>query len=295
MLVHAYAKINLGLDIIGKRDDGYHDLSMVMQTIDLRDDIDISVSPEIMGSSEQGTIMLTCSDKSIPKEDNLAYRAAKLLYEEFDITDHLDIDIKKHIPVAAGLGGGSADAAAVLRGVNEILGLDLSNEELMERGLKLGADVPFCISGGTACAEGIGEQLMPLYIPDEGLHVIVAVPEGLKVSTKEIYEEYDKAEFTGIHPDIDNLRAAIEMEDVGCIPEFLGNVLESVTMKKHPEIGQLKNIMMKSGAAGALMSGSGPSVYGLFVDEAAVEKAYNALFESGITGSVFVTKFRESY
>ena len=294
MQLNAYAKVNLGLDITGKRDDGYHELNMVMQTISIRDVITLEVNPETMGSTEMGTIMLTCSDRSVgKKEDNLAYKAARLLYEEFQITDHLDIDIEKNIPIAAGLGGGSADAAAVLRGLNEFLGLDLTNEELIERAAKIGADVPFCISGGTSAAEGIGEVLCPMMTPS-GLTMVLAVPD-IRVSTREIFEAYDKEEFKGRRPDIDNLRAAIDMEDIGCIPEFIGNVLESVTIPRYPVIKQIKDVMMASGAAGALMSGSGPAVFGLFVDDASAEKALGAIEAMGLTDRVFLAGFVESY
>ncbi len=290
MQISAYAKINLGLDIIGKRPDGYHDVNMVMQTIDLSDEITLEAIPEISGNSEEGSILVTCSDDSIAcDESNLAYKAARLLFTEFSITDNLEIDIKKNIPVAAGLGGGSADAAAVLRGVNEFFGLELSDEELMERGARIGADIPFLINGGTASAEGIGERILPLGAP-HGLQVIVAVPD-IRVSTKEIYEAYDREGYNGPRPDIDNLKAAIEMDDIGCIPEFLGNVLENITIPKYPVIARIKDIMMSNGAAGALMSGSGPSVFGLFVDDISVEKTYNSLDESGITDSIFLTGF----
>ena len=290
MQINAYAKINLGLDIIGKRPDGYHDLKMIMQTIDLHDVITLEVIPEVNGSSEEGSIIVTCSDGSLPADEtNLAGKAARLLFKEFSITDNLEIDIVKNIPVAAGLGGGSADAAAVLRGVNEFFGLELSDEELMERGAKLGADIPFLIRGGTATAHGIGEIIEPLGTPD-GLSVILAVPD-IRVSTKEVYEEYDRIAFDGPHPDIDHLKAAIEMDDTGCIPEFLGNVLEKVTILKHPVIDKIKEIMMSNGAAGALMSGSGPAVFGLFVDDLSVERTYNALDSSGITDRIYLTGF----
>ena len=290
MQINAYAKINLGLDITGRRSDGYHDLRMVMQTIDLHDVITIRAIPEINGSEEEGNILVTCNDSSLPVDErNLAFRAAKLLFREFSITDNLEIDIIKNIPVAAGLGGGSADAAAVLKGVNEFFGLGLSDEELMERGAELGADIPFLINGGTALAQGIGEILEPLGAP-LGLTAIVAVPD-IMVSTKEVYEEYDRREFTGVHPDIDHLKAAIEMDDIGCIPEFLGNVLESVTIPRYPVIDRIKEIMMSNGAAGALMSGSGPSVFGLFVDDASVERVYNCLEEAQITDRIFLTGF----
>lgn len=290
MQINAYAKINLGLDVVARRPDGYHDLKMVMQTIDLHDVITIEAIPEVTGSSEDGKIIVTCSDETLPSDEaNLAGRAARLLFKEFSITDNLEIDIKKNIPVAAGLGGGSADAAAVLKGVNEYFGLDLSDEELMERGAKLGADIPFLIRGGTATAHGIGEIIEPLGTPD-GLSVIVAVPD-IRVSTKDVYEEYDRITLNRPHPDIEHLKAAIEMDDTGCIPEFLGNVLEEVTVPKYPVIDRIKEIMMSNGAAGSLMSGSGPAVFGLFVDDSSVEKAYNALEASGITDKIFLTGF----
>lgn len=290
MQINAYAKINLGLDITGRRSDGYHDLKMIMQTIDLHDVITIHAIPEVNGSEEEGNILVTCNDSSLPVDGrNLAFRAAKLLFTEFSITDNLEIDITKNIPIAAGLGGGSADAAAVLKGVNEFFGLGLSDTDLMERGAELGADIPFLINGGTALAQGIGEILEPLGAP-LGLTAIVAVPD-IMVSTKEVYEEYDRKVFTGRHPDIDHLKAAIEMDDIGCIPEFLGNVLESVTIPRYPVIDRIKEIMMSNGAAGALMSGSGPSVYGLFVDDASVERVYNCLEESQITDRIYLTGF----
>ncbi|MCR5748221.1 MAG: 4-(cytidine 5'-diphospho)-2-C-methyl-D-erythritol kinase [Lachnospiraceae bacterium] len=281
MDIKAYAKINLGLDITGKRDDGYHDLRMIMQQIDLYDVVSIEAEPEIAGNEELGKINLTCSDGSLPLgEENLAYKAAKLLFEEFKITDSIDIHIDKKIPVAAGLAGGSADAAAVLKGINEYFGLGLSDEELMERGVKLGADIPFCIMGGLAYAGGIGEELMPLGFI-EGLTVLLAVPD-ISVSTKWAYETYDEIDAGSIiHPDIDNLRAAIEMEDYGCVPEFLGNVLEYVAIPQHPEIAKIKDIMMSNGAAGALMSGSGPSVYGLFVDMEKAARVFDILADDG--------------
>lgn len=288
MEINAYAKINLGLDVTGERPDGYHELRMIMQSISLHDTVSIDVAPETSGSSEVGKIMLTCSDPGLACDgSNLAYRAAKLLYDEFQITDALSIHIEKNIPVAAGLAGGSTDAAAVLRGVNDYLGLGLSNEDLMERGVKLGADVPFCIIGGTAYAEGIGEVLMPLGMA-EGLTVVLAKPD-IEISTAYVYSHLDMKKIENMHPDIDNMRAAIEMDDVGCIPEFLGNVLESVTIAEYPIISDIKEIMMANGAAGALMSGSGPSVFGLFVNDSTAEKAYEAVKRSGMAKDLFHT------
>lgn len=291
MIINAYAKINLGLDVTGERPDGYHELRMIMQSIRLHDTITIEASPEVTGSSSQGRIELSCSRPDLKCDpENLAYRAAKLLYDEFQITDDISIYIEKNIPMAAGLGGGSSDAAAVLKGVNEYLGLGLSDEELMERGVKIGADVPFCIMGGTVYASGIGEILEPLGAI-EGLTVLLAKPD-IDVSTKYVYQHLDMDKIADIHPDIDNLRGAIEMDDIGCIPEFLGNVLESVTIPEYPVIGKIKDMMMANGAAGALMSGSGPSVFGLFVDRNTAREAYDVMKASGIARDLFMTSLQ---
>ena len=278
MELKAYAKINLGLDITGKREDGYHELKTIMQQIDLYDVIKLYAEAETGGSNDRGQILISCNDSMVPADErNLAYKAARLLFDEFDITDAVLIEIEKNIPVSAGLAGGSTDAAAVLKGINEYFGLGLSLEELIERGVKLGADVPFCIMGGTAYAGGIGEEIYPLETPEEYI-VLVAVPD-TRVSTKWAYNAYDEIAGGGNvrHPDIDQLRAAIEMEDFGCIPEFLGNVLEYATIPEYPIISKVKNTIMQNGAAGALMSGSGPSVYGLFMDEEKAARAFDVL------------------
>ena len=295
--IKAYAKINLGLDITCRNEEGYHDLKTVMQQIELCDVINLYAEAEVSGSGEPGQILISCDDSLIPADEtNLAYKAARLLFDEFEITDSLLIEIEKNIPMTAGLAGGSTDAAAVLKGVNEYFGLGLSAEELMTRGKTLGADVPFCIMGGTAYAEGIGEKLIPLGALDE-LTVLVAVPD-TRVSTKWAYANYDKVALRGevVHPDIDQLRAAIEMEDFGCVPEFLGNVLEYATIPEYPIIAKVKETMMRNGAAGALMSGSGPSVYGLFVDEEKAAAAFDALASKelvpGLDGQVIVPEER---
>jgi 4-diphosphocytidyl-2-C-methyl-D-erythritol kinase len=295
--LQAYAKINLGLDITGRREDGYHDLKTIMQQIELCDVIKLYFEAEISGSEEPGQILISCDNTTIPADEtNLAYKAAKLLFDEFLITDSVLIDIEKRIPMTAGLAGGSTDAAAVLKGVNEYLGLGLSDEELIERGVKLGADVPFCIMGGTAYAEGVGEKLIPLG-PLDDMTVLVAVPD-TRVSTKWAYSNFDKLELQGEirHPDVDQLKAAIEMEDFGCVPDFLGNVLESATIPEYPIITKVKETMMRNGAAGALMSGSGPSVYGLFVDEEKAAAAFDALASKelvpGLDGQVLVPEER---
>ena len=292
--LRAYAKINLGLDITGRRADGYHDLKTIMQQIDLYDVVRLYAEAESGGNGEQGQILVSCDDSSVPADErNLAYKAAKILFDEFEITDAVLIDIEKHIPVSAGLAGGSTDAAAVLNGINDYFGLGLSQEELIARGVRLGADVPFCIMGGTAYAGGIGEELVPLGALDNYI-VLVAVPD-TRVSTKWAYNAFDELDTKGgiRHPDIDQMRAAIEMEDFGCIPEFLGNVLEYVTMPEYPIISKVKNTIMQNGAAGALMSGSGPSVYGLFMDEEKAARAYDVLdmFELVPEERIFLTGF----
>lgn len=290
----AYAKINLGLDITGRREDGYHDLKTIMQQIDLYDVIRLYAEAEITGSQEPGQILISCDHSMIPTdESNLAYKAGRMLFDEFQITDSMLIEIEKNIPMAAGLAGGSTDAAAVLKGVNDYFGLGLSDDELMERGVKLGADVPFCIMGGTAYAEGVGDQLVPLGVMDDFV-VLLAVPD-TRVSTKWAYATYDKMLLTGeiVHPDTDQLRAAIEMEDFGCVPDFLGNVLELVTIPEYQIVSRVKNEMMKCGAAGALMSGSGPSVYGLFIDEEKAATAFDWLVSQGLVPEerIFLTGF----
>lgn len=295
MELKAYAKINLALDIVGKRVDGYHELKTIMQQVDLYDVIKLYAEAESGGSNDKGQILISCNDTIVPTDErNLAYKAARLLFDEFDITDSMLIEIEKNIPVSAGLAGGSTDAATVLKGVNEYFGLGLSEEELISRGSTIGADVPFCIMGGTAYAGGIGEELIPLEAP-EGFTVLVAVPD-TRVSTKWAYGAYDEMEASGNvkHPDIDQLRAAIEMEDFGCIPEFLGNVLEYATIPEYPIIAKVKSTMMKNGAAGALMSGSGPSVYGLFMDDEKAAKAFDVLgmFDIVPEERMFLTGFQ---
>ncbi len=294
MELKAYAKINLALDVVGKKEDGYHELRTIMQQIDLYDEIKLHAEAEIGGSGSQGQILISCNDSMVPTDErNLAHKAAKLLFDEFEITDSILIEIEKNIPVSAGLAGGSTDAAAVLTGINEYFGLGLSQEELIARGVRIGADVPFCVMGGSAYAGGIGEELVPLGALDDYI-VLVAVPD-TRVSTKWAYNKFDEIATSGNvrHPDIDQLRAAIEMEDFGCVPEFLGNVLEFATMPEYPIISKVKSTMMQNGAAGALMSGSGPSVYGLFMDEDKAAKAYDVLdmFNLVPEERIFLTAF----
>ena len=283
----AYGKINLGLDVVRKREDGYHEVRMIMQTVNVYDKI-------IMDKSDEPGIRTETNLPYVPDgEGNLAYRAAKLLMDEFDIQDGVKIQIKKYIPVAAGMAGGSTDAAAVLVGMNRMFGLGLSKKALMERGVKLGADIPYCIMRGTALSEGIGEILTELP-PTPQCHIVLAKPQ-VSVSTKAVYGKLRANELTPEqHPDIDGMRAAIEAGNLDGVIARLGNVLELVTVPDHPEIGTIKQIMMECGADGALMSGSGPTVFGIFKEEEHAKKAYDVLkkAEGGrLARQVYLSRF----
>ncbi|MBP3488991.1 MAG: 4-(cytidine 5'-diphospho)-2-C-methyl-D-erythritol kinase [Roseburia sp.] len=278
--VKALAKINLGLDVVRKRADGYHEVRMVMQTIHLFDRLEITRNPS-------GRITMSVNLPFLPtNENNLVYKAAALLKEEFQIKDGIDVKLHKHIPVAAGMAGGSTDAAAVLYGMNRIFGLGLSREQLMERGVKLGADVPYCVMRGTALAEGIGEELTALP-PMVKCPVLIAKPQ-ISVSTKFVYENLKLNEKT-VHPDIDKLVADIRAKDLRAIASGMGNVLETVTIPNYPVIAEIKEHMMEHGALNAMMSGSGPTVFGLFEDENTAAAAYEAMRESNLARQVYLT------
>ena len=266
----AYGKINLGLDVVRRREDGYHEVRMIMQTVRVYDAIELN-------RTEEEGIRLSTNLYYLPdNENNLGYRAAKLLMDEFGIRDGVEIKMKKFIPVAAGMAGGSSDAAAILFGVNKMFGLGLSKQELMERGVRLGADVPYCIMRGTALSEGIGEILTPLP-PMPQCRVLIAKPS-VSVSTKHVYENLNLPSLGAeAHPDIDAMRAAIEKKDLSGVVSQLGNVLETVTIPENPVIQTLKDKMMEMGADGSLMSGSGPTVFGLFTNQTAAQAAYEEL------------------
>ena len=219
-------------------------------------------------------------------ENNLVYKAAKLLTDEFQIRDGIDVKLHKYIPVAAGMAGGSTDAAAVLYGMNRMFELGLSKEELMQRGVKIGADVPYCIMRGTALAEGIGEQLTALP-PMVKCPILIAKPQ-ISVSTKFVYENLKLDENT-VHPDIDRLVEDIRRKDLAAITSDMGNVLETVTIPNYPVIAEIKEHMMEHGAAGAMMSGSGPTVFGLFDDKEKAVAAYEAMQASGLAKQVYLT------
>ncbi|MGL4362351.1 MAG: 4-(cytidine 5'-diphospho)-2-C-methyl-D-erythritol kinase [Cellulosilyticaceae bacterium] len=260
----ARGKINLTLDVIGKRPNGYHDLRMIMQTINLFDTIHIQ-------KTKTPGIKIYNNIAWLPKDDrNITYKAAQLFLETLGIESGLVISITKRIPVAAGLAGGSSDAAAVLIGLNKMFKAHLSRKKLMEMGLHLGADVPFCIMRGTVLAEGIGEKLTPLrQFPYT--HILLAKPN-ISVSTASVYKALNVNDIK-IHPKTDEIIAAIQSQRRSFVVENMANVLEEVTIPMHPEIDQIKEDMKKFGAVGSMMSGSGPTVFGVFANK---EKAYEA-------------------
>lgn len=279
--VKALAKINIGLDVTGIREDGYHEVRMIMQTVNLFDKLTIK-------KVEDGTVSMKTNLRYLPvDDDNLCIKAAKLLINEFNIKQGVEIQLEKHIPVAAGMAGGSTDGAAVLFAMNRLFNLGLSQKDLMERGVKLGADVPYCVMRGTALAEGIGEVLSPLP-PMIKCPVLIAKP-GISVSTKQVYEALDSKFDTVTHPDIDQLIADIEAKDLHALCSHMGNVLEEVTIPMHPIISDIKQNMLENGAVGAMMSGSGPTVFGFFEDNKTARKAKEALTKSGMVKQLYLT------
>ena len=276
----ALAKINLGLDVLGRRENGYHDVRMVMQSIYLYDEVRIE-------KAEPEEISVISNLSFLPTgEGNIAYKAAKLLKDEFQIKDGIKITLNKHIPVAAGLAGGSSNAAAVLFGMNRMFWLGLSQKELMERGVKLGADVPYCIMRGTVLAEGIGEELSVLPAMPK-CTVLIAKPP-VSVSTKVVYEALDSGTIVK-HPDIDGIIEGLQNRDLRQVAASMGNVLEDVTIPMHPVIEDIKNEMKACGALNAMMSGSGPTVFGLFESRAAAREAQRRIREKSLTKQVYVT------
>lgn len=279
LTLNAYAKINLGLDVVRRLPNGYHEVKMVMQTVDIPDELTLTKTAE--------GICVTTDDKELPTdENNLIYKAAKLMFTEYNITDGIHIHLSKNIPIAAGMAGGSTDAAATMKGINELFELNVPLERLMELGVRIGADVPYCILGGTALAEGIGEKLTRLKDMPH-CRILVAKPD-INVSTKFVYEHLD-AEGVAHHPDIDGMVNAIEAGDLQGIMNRMENVLETVTVPAHPIITAIKDKMMELGAEKTLMSGSGPTVFGIFTN---IVKAINALDEmrdSDLAKQIFLT------
>lgn len=281
MRLRALAKINLGLDILGKREDGYHEVKMIMQTIQMYDVL------ELHKKKEPG-ISLTVNVPFIPTDErNLVYRAVAMLMEEFHVQEGLSIRLDKFIPVAAGMAGGSSDAAAAFVGVNRLFHLGLSQEELMERAVKVGADVPYCIMRGTALAEGIGEKLTALP-PVPPCYVLVGKP-AVSVSTKMAYENLN-LETIKKRPDIDGMISDIENGNLMEMTEKMANVFEPGIIREYPVIQQIKDFMEENGALRAMMSGSGPTVFGIFDDKEKMERAAEGLRAGGLAKTVFSTE-----
>ena len=280
MRLRALAKINLGLDILRKREDGYHEVRMIMQTIQMYDVLE-------MKRVRKSGISLSVNYSYIPNDErNLVYKAAKLLMDEFQVKGGVDIHLEKFIPVAAGMAGGSSDAAAALVGINRLFKLGLSQKELMDRAVNIGADVPYCVMRGTALAEGIGEKLTSL--PGVPMCYVLIGKPGINVSTKFVYGNLHLDEVTE-HPDIDGMVEAIRNHDLYGITDRMGNVLESVTCPAYPVIDEIKAQMMKNGAVNAMMSGSGPTVFGIFDDPDKAEFARDQLKISGLSKQTFLT------
>ena len=278
----ALAKINLGLDVLRRREDGYHEVKMIMQTIGLHDDL------EIRKTKTPGIQVKTNLYYLPTNENNLVYKAAKLLMDEFQIQDGVSIQLKKRIPVAAGMAGGSSDGAAVLWGINQMYGLGLSMQALMERGVRLGADVPYCIQRGTALAEGIGEKLSVLP-PMPKCTILIAKP-GISVSTKFVYENLHANDLKPEqHPDVDSMIEAMRQKDLGLLCSRMGNVLETVTIPAYPVINEIKRTMMDNGAIGSMMSGSGPTVFGIFDSPEAAKQAMKAVRAAKLAKQICLT------
>ena len=278
LYVKAPAKINLTLDVLYKRPDNYHEVEMIMTTVDLADRIGLEPRAD-------GQIKIISADRFVPNDErNFAYQAAKLLKDTYGITEGVSISIEKEIPIAAGLAGGSSDAAATLRGLNEMWNLNLTMDELAEHGAKIGSDVSFCIYGGTALATGRGEKIEELPAPPT-CWVVLAKPK-IGVSTADVY---GGLKLEGVeHPNTKQMIKAIEKQDYELLCKSLGNILETVTFKLHPEVITIKEQMQRFGADAVLMSGSGPTVFGLVDSETRATRIYNGL--RGFCEEVYIVR-----
>lgn len=277
----AYAKINLGLDVIRRLENGYHEVRMIMQTVDICDSLTLR-------KTESG-IRLTVEGSGVPAdENNLVCKAARLMFETYGIRGGVDMTLVKRIPVAAGMAGGSADAAAAFRGIGKLFGLSVSEEELKRLGVQIGADIPYCITGGTALSEGIGEILTPLPAPPD-CFVLVAKPD-IFVSTAFVYQNLH-ADRLQSHPDIDGMIEAIRQKNLYGIAQRMENVLETVTVKKYPVIDEIKQNMKENGALNALMSGSGPTVFGIFEKKETAEAACEVLKQTRLAKQLYCTRW----
>lgn len=290
--IRAYGKINLGLDVIRLREDGYHQVRMIMQTVGLSDDITISIEKkhDKNDACRQGqNITLTCTDTDVPTGcDNIAYKAAQFVMTEYDIHDDIRIDIDKHIPVAGGMAGGSADAAGCIEALDKLYGLNMDTSRKDEIAIRLGSDVPFCLRRGTYLAEGTGTELTR--ISDAPQCGILIVNPNCHVSTAHVYKEVDRLT-DPIHPDIDGLICAIGTGNVADVVLSMGNILEQVTAKEIGQIEEIERLMMSLGAAGSMMSGSGPTVFGMYEDRDDMLRAYEFFKEHPHYGRAFITEF----
>ena len=278
MKIKAYGKVNISLDVVGKREDGYHLLSMIMQNIDLYDEIEVE--------KQECGIILECNKSYVPVDNrNLAYKAAEIFKERYDIVDGVKINIEKNIPVSAGLAGGSTDAAAVLKVMNKLFNVNATEEELMELGLKLGADIPYCIHGGTALCEGIGEIITPIKpFRDK---IVVLVKPAFGVSTKEVYKNFN-LEKVKQHPKTAEVINAIENDDLNFVASNMKNLLENVTLRKHKILIKIKEEMNACGAINSMMSGSGPTVFAFFDDMLKAQRCFEKMKKK--YSDVFITR-----
>ncbi len=282
VVTKAYAKINLGLDVIRKRPDGYHDVKMVMQTVDLYDVL-------LVSKKEEDTITISTQREDIPvNEDNLIYKAVKLMKEVYGFPGGVHVELVKNIPIAAGMAGGSTDAAAAMRAINDLFELNRPAKELESHAVKIGADVPYCIQGGTVLSEGIGELLTDL--PNAPQCILLIAKPDIMVSTKYVYENLNLPNIQK-HPDIDAIVKAIKEGNVEGMIEPMDNVLASVTEEKYGIIKEIKQTMEKNGAIKALMSGSGPTVFGIFETMVQAATAFDAIKEKGMAREIFISKF----
>lgn len=280
--IKARAKINLGLDVVKRLPNGYHQVRMVMQMIDLWDELTLE-------KTDSGIVLTTDCDELPADGNNLIWKAAKLMQETYYFKGGVKIHLQKNIPVAAGMAGGSTDAAATMTGINRLFGLNVPKTDLMRLSVGIGADVPYCILGGTALAEGIGEELTPLP-PAPPCWILVAKPD-IGVSTKYVYEQLDSTPIKS-HPDIDGMVQAIRGGSLQGILDRMENVLEAVTVPAYPVIRAIKLRMLELGAAGSLMSGSGPTVFGVYLKEDTAKEAYELLnAERHLAKQVFLTQF----
>lgn len=280
---NAYAKVNLALDVLRRREDGYHDVCMIMQNLSLYDTLTFTVE-----EADTLTITLACDKAFVPCDaHNLIYKAIALMGETYHLTGHVHVELVKRIPVEAGMAGGSTDCAAAFHAMRELYGLDVSDQELMKLGVKLGADVPYCIMAKTALSEGIGEVLTEVApLPD--CLVVVAKPT-ISVSTKMVYENLHANELQH-HPDVAGMVDALKQGDLSGVASRMENVLETVTTKLYPQIEEIKQTMKESGAENAIMSGSGPTVFGLYTEKATAEQAAEKIRQQYGLSEVYVTQ-----